>query len=158
MKKLLWIAAVMVALALPGSVLAAGACPQEPVADPGGRYVTITFTCTGDSGDGSVPATAFNAANMALILDKARLNYVRAYPTSGGTAPDAADVTLTMNGQDLLGGAGANLIHATATQDVYPLNTGGDIRFPLITGTVTLGVANQATASANYTIEAVFGK
>lgn len=158
MKKLLVIAAVIVALALPGSVWAAGSCTQSAVADAKSRYVTIKFVCTGDSGDGSIPATAISTANMALLLDKARLVSVTAYPTSGGTAPDAANVTLTMNGQDLLGGAGANLIHATATQDVYPLNTGGDIRFPLITGTVTLGVAAQATNSANYTIEAVFGK
>ena len=158
MKKLLWIAAVMVALALPGSLWAAGSCTQTAVVDAASRYVLVKFVCTGDSGNGSIPATAVSTANMALILDKARLNYARAYPTSGGTAPDAADVTLLMNGQDLLGGAGVNLIHATATQDTYPLNTGGDIRFPLITDTVTLGVANQATASANYTIEAVFGK
>lgn len=158
MKKLLLIAAIIAALAAPGHLMAAGSCTQTATADAGSRYVTIKFVCTGDSGDGSIPATAFSAANMALILDKARLLSVTAYPTSGGTAPDAADVTLTMKGQDLLGGSGANLIHATATQDTYPLNTGGDIRFPLVTGTVTLGVANQATHSANYTIEAVFGK
>ena len=158
MKKLLMISALIVALAIPVSLWAAGSCTQTPTRDASSRYVLIKFACTGAADDGSIPATPISADNMTLILDKARLLSVTAYPTSGGTAPDAADVTLTMNGQDLLGGAGANLIHATATQDTYPLNTGGDIRFPLITGTVTLGVANQATVSANYTIEAVFGK
>jgi hypothetical protein len=158
MKKLLLIAALIVALAVPGLLWAAGSCTQSAVVDSGSRYVSIKFVCTGDSGDGSIPATAISTANMKLILDKARLLSVTAYPTSGGTAPDAANVTLTMNGQDLLGGAGTNLIHATATQDAYPLNTGGDIRFPLITNTVTLAVAAQATVSANYTIEAIFGK
>lgn len=161
MKKLLLIAAVIVALATPGSLWAAGSCTQTATKDASSRFLLIKFVCTGDGAGGtagSIPATAISAANMALILDKARLVSVMAYPTTGGTAPDAADVTLTMNGQDLLGGAGVNLIHATATQDVYPLNTGGDVRFPLITNTVTLGVANQATASANYTIEAIFGK
>ena len=158
MKKLLLIAAIIVALTTPLTLWAAGSCTQTATRDAASRFVLIKFVCTGDSGNGSIPATAISAANMALILDKARLLSVTAYPTSGGTAPDAADVTLTMNGQDLLGGAGANLIHATATQDTYPLNTGGDIRFPFITNTVTFGVANQATVSANYTIEAVFGK
>jgi hypothetical protein len=158
MKKLLLIAAIVTVLAFPGVLLAAGSCTQSAVADAGSRYVLIKFVCTGASDDGSIPATPISAANMKLIQDKTRLLSVMAYPTSGGTAPDAANVTLTMNGQDLLGGAGANLIHATATQDAYPLNTGGDIRFPLITNTVTLGVAAQATVSANYTIEATFGK
>ena len=158
MKKLLLIAAIIVALAIPGILWAAGSCTQTAVKDASSRYLTIKFVCTGDSANGSIPATAISSDNMGIILDKARLLYVTAYPTSGGTAPDAADVTLTMNGQDLLGGAGVNLIHATATQDTYPLNTGGDIRFPLITNTVTLAVAAQATVSANYTIEAIFGK
>lgn len=158
MKKLLLIAAVIAVIAAPDLLMAAGSCTQSATNDKASRFVSIKFVCTGDAADGTIPATAISAENMALIQDKAQLRYVRAYPTSGGTAPDAADVTLTMNGQDLLGGAGVNLIHATATRDVYALNTGGDIWFPVITGTVTLGVANQATVSANYTIEAVFGR
>jgi hypothetical protein len=94
---------------------------------------------------------------MALVLDKAALNSVVVYPTSGGTAPDAADVQVLMNGMDLLGGLGTNLIHATATQGLNPASTfTGNIWFPIITGTLTLKVSNQATASANYTVKLLF--
>ena len=56
-------------------------------------------------------------------------------------------------GGDLLQGNGANLIHATDWQEVKP---------PLapapVIGALTLDVDNQATASAEYTIELTFVK
>lgn len=110
----------------------------------------ITLACTGDSSDGSIPSTTVDVSHLK---GKFYLYQVVAFPTSGGTAPDAADVTVTMDGQDLLGGKGVNLIHATATQDVFPYSTFmSSWRFPLITSNLTLAVANQATASANFTI------
>ena len=159
MKKLLLIAALIVALAIPGSLWAAGSCVQSAVKDSSGTTVLIKFVCTGASDDGSIPNTDVSATNMALILDKTYLYTVKAYPTSGGTAPDAADVSVYMAGQDLLGGKGVNLIHATATQDTFPYSAFmAGYRYPAITGTVQLRVANQATASANYTIELEFVK
>jgi hypothetical protein len=69
------------------------------------------------------------------------------------------------NGMDLLGSAdggttpygGANLIHATLTKMslpyYYDTNLGTQkAYFPMITGTLTLDVDNQATASANWTV------
>jgi hypothetical protein len=140
-------------------VYAAGSCTQSAVSDAAGTSVLIKFVCTGDSGDGSIPNTDVSAANMALILDKTYFYTMTAYPTSGGTPPDAADVQLLMNGLDLLGGKGTNLIHPTATKEAFGYSSDmGAWRTPVIVSTVTLSVANQATVSANYTIELVFIK
>jgi hypothetical protein len=156
MKKLLLIAAIIAALIVPGSSWAAGSCTQTDVSAYTGGFTIIKFVCTGSADDGSIPDTALSAANLAILQGTHYLYQVVAYPTSGGTAPDAADVQILMRGQDLLGGKGANLIHATNTLDVLPYNTiTTAYRFPAITETLTLKVSNQATPSANYTIELV---
>lgn len=134
----------------------AGSCTQSATTTPGG-FVKISFVCTGDSTNGSIPNTAFSAANMAVIQGTHYLLSVTAYPTSGGTAPDAADVALLMNGMDLLGAKGVNLIHATATQDTVPYSAFmAAYRYPGIVNTLTQTIANQGTNSANFTIEYLF--
>lgn len=156
MKRLLLGIIAVLMIALPVMVQAAGSCTQNPAQYTGG-FVKVAFVCTGDAANGSVPDTAFSAANMALILGTHYLMSVTTYPTADGTAPDAADVQLTMYGMDLLGGKGVNLIHATNTQDTLPYSTFmGMYRYPGIVGTLTQKVANQATASADFTIEYLF--
>ena len=158
MKTMRWFCLVLAAAILwGGSAWADGACVQTASANRSSGSVVITFVCTGDVANGSIPATAFSTANMALIKGTHFLYSVIAYPTSGGTAPDAADVTVSMKGLDLLGGKGANLIHATNPQEVTPYSLFTTMyKFFRIYDTLTLGVANQATASAEYTIDFVF--
>lgn len=116
-------------------------------------FRTLTFTCVGDSVDGSIPDTAVSSANMAYITGW-RLYKVVADP--GATAPDAADVLIKdTGGNDLLDGNGTNLIDPTATKATYPAIDGVAATQP-ITGTITLDVDNQATASATYTITLYF--
>ena len=138
---------------------AAGSCTQFKEKATGG-FVHIFFYCTGDVSDGSIPNTAIATASMNEILLTHYLYTVSAYPTVGGTAPDAADVfILDARGEDLLGSTnggttankGANLIHATLKKTVLPYTF-----FPPVLNTLSLKVLNQATASANYTIELVF--
>jgi hypothetical protein len=103
---------------------------------------------------------------MSEISGKYYLYTVAAYPTSGGTAPDAADVfILDAKGEDLLGSAdagttaknGLNLIHATLKKTTFPYSTYlQQAYFPFIINNLTLKVSNQATNSANYTIELIF--
>jgi hypothetical protein len=130
-------------------------------------FKTVVFTCVGDDGNGSVSNTATSGTSGidAHILGW-YLYSIMAYPLSGGTAPDAADVMLyDANGMDLLGSAdagttpygGANLIHATLTKITFPYfyntNLGTyQIYFPLITGALTLDVDNQGTNDAEYVI------
>jgi len=130
---------------------------------------TITFLCTGDVGDGSIPDTVMTVRNFEKVKGW-YLYEVEAYPTSGGTAPDAADVfILDANTIDLLGSedggttayAGLTLIHATLSQtakpNMYLPRAGLHINYyPIIKNLITLKVANQATASANWTIVLTF--
>lgn len=131
----------------------------------------LIFLCTGDAADGSVPNTATSTPNTSFIKGM-RLFQVEAYPTAGGTAPDAADVfILDADGMDLLGSVdgsttayrGLNLIHATlkyaTNPDLYRLGQTSHVDYyPLITGALTLKVKNQATVNANYTIVLTFIK
>lgn len=155
MKKI-FIASLIIAFFLPVSALAAGSC-TESVKQYTGGFVAISLACTGDATNGSVPNTSLSASALALIQGTHYLFMVSAYPTSGGTAPDAADITILDGTYDVLGGKGVNLIHATARQDTYPYSTFiSNWRYWPITGGLTLAVANQSTASANFTIEMVF--
>ena len=122
----------------------------------GSNIRTVVFTCTGDAADGSIPDTDVIASSMADLVGM-YLYSATAWPTADGTAPDAADVQILMNGEDLLGAKGVNLIHATATQSTEPYSAFMTAyRYPLVTSTLTLKVENQETASADYTIELVF--
>jgi hypothetical protein len=94
---------------------------------------------------------------MAILTGNYYLYTVTAYPTSGGTAPDAADIAVLQNSEDLLGGKGVNLLHATATYTTFPYSSFmSTYRFPMIVSALTLTLANQATVSANFTIELIF--
>jgi hypothetical protein len=159
MKKL-WILLAAVLLSFPSLLMAAGSCTQTPYTYAPGSAVVIKLVCTGDIAGGTVgtiPTQTITTANMAHILGVYYFYQAKAYPTSGGTAPDAADVAVLMDGQDMLGAKGVNLIHATATYDTFPYSTFmSSYRYPMITNTITVTVANQATASANWTIELLF--
>ena len=157
MKRLLLIAAVIAVLIAPYMAQAAGSCVQTSYAYSVSGSVLIKLVCTGDAANGSIPTQTISDANMALIQWTHYFYQAKAYPTSGGTAPDAADVTVLMDGQYLLGAKGANLIHATATQDTLPYSAFmSSYRYPMVTNTLTLAVSNQATNSANYTLELLF--
>lgn len=161
----IWI--LVLALMAPLSVWAAGSCTQSCVPVGQQTQYKCTFLCTGDVSSGSIPNTALTDANMALVQGM-YLYTVSAYPTSGGVAPDAADVfVLDAKGEDLLGSAdggttankGANLIHATLKKTTFPYSYYlSQAYFPLVVNALTLKVANQATASATYTIELVFAR
>lgn len=142
-------------------VAAEDICTQTVVEDRGAKMATLTLVCTGTN-----TSTAVSAANLAKIKGQTSgigtryLVAVCARPTTDGTAPDAADITITMNNLDLLGGKGANLIHATNTQCTIPYNTVmATYWYPPIYGSaITIATANQATAEADYTIDFIFGQ
>ncbi|MCK5610953.1 hypothetical protein KAR91_54275 [Candidatus Pacearchaeota archaeon] len=174
MKKL-FLVLLAVLLVLPVGAYAAGDVTQGTVIDVGEVRLnshptrTITFLCVGDSGDGSIPNTDLTVANFEKVKGW-YLYEVEAYPTSGGPAPDAADVfILDENTIDLLesedGGttayAGLTLIHATlgrvAKPNMYLPRAGLHVNYyPIIKNTITLKVANQGTVSADWTIVMTF--
>ena len=158
MKRLILIIALALALMIPSSLWAAapGDCVQTPYQYTPGGYIKVKLVCTAGAG-GDISTQTIASATMALLTGPYCLYQVIARPTTGGTAPDAADIAVLMNGMDLLGGKGVNLIHATATQDTFPYSAFmSSYRFPAITDALTLTVANEAANGANYTIELVF--
>lgn len=160
-----FIGLVLVLLFISSTCFAAGTVTQQAVKVGPGR-MNVILTCTGDSADGSIPATDLKAEYIKTLKDG---NYalvdVIAFPTPGGTAPDAADVTVKAKNhktysstvspavaRDILGGAGVNLIHATNEQSIGA----GMPTYETVNGDLTVAVANQATVSANYTLILVF--
>jgi hypothetical protein len=144
-----------------------GTVTQSDTILVGKNTILVVFTCVGDDSDGSIPDTDLSTANTyKLKMGNYSLRDVIAFPTPSGTAPDAADVTVKIKSyptrtsggvdstispavpRDILGGAGTNLIHATDEQNIGPT-------MPLyepVVGPLTLGVANQGTLSAEFTI------
>ena len=131
------------------------------------RIKRVTFTCTSDTSTKDIPDTDFNSADE--VTGYYMLN-IMAYPTSGGTPPDAANVfILDENNLDLLGSIdggttaynGLNLIHATLAKMNLPsyLDTkaGSNVNFyHLVTGELTLRVTGMTTGLADYTIVCTF--
>jgi hypothetical protein len=157
MKRITIIIALALAL-LPSSLWAAtpGTCVQTPYQLSPMSFM-VRFVCTHSADGGGLATQTIPAETMAILEGSYFLYSVTAYPTSGGTAPDAADIAVLMNGEDLLGTKGVNLIHATATQDTFPYSAYmSSYRYPRINNTITMTVANQGTASANYTIDLDF--
>lgn len=163
-------------LLIPTLLFAAGASvtqTQTVVRNSDGYPVsqTLTFICTGDNATGAIANTDTSSANTALITGWYLVS-VDAYPTSGGTAPDAADVMIyDANSLDLLGSedggttayAGLTLLHATLPRrclpNLYLPRAGIHVNYyPVITGTLTLDVDNQATNSANWTVVLTFAR
>lgn len=127
-----------------------------------GEVLEVTYEITAHT-DGSVTDISTNTDLLAdgvstyTDLIKGRsLRAVEAFPTAGGTAPDAADVTVKdSDGLDLLNAGGANLIHATNKLSTYATIDDLGATIP-VRGALTIGIANQATASANFTIRLCF--
>jgi hypothetical protein len=170
MKKLIMFIIVVLMLAIPAlSWAVPGSCVQTQANYPESGMRKVIFTCTGSSVDGSIPNTDTSAAITSFIKGY-QLFQVDAYPTSGGTAPDEANVfILDAKGLDLLGSEdggttayeGLKLIHATlvrtAIPSIYLPRAGVHLNyFPYVTGTLTLKVTAQATVSANYTVGLYF--
>jgi hypothetical protein len=165
MKKLIMSILAVMLMASNLWALTPGSC-VESVGSYTGGAVVVKLECAGSPDDGAIPNTDISTPVIAILEGTHYLYTVSAYPTSGGTAPDAADVfIIDENGEDLLGSAdggttpqnGANLIHATLKKTTFPYSTYlSQAYFPMVTGTLTLEVLNQATHSADYTIELVF--
>ena len=122
------------------------------------KFLKVTLTCTGGTaGDaGTIPATVINtlAGVIAYRLTGTDLTFVMAYP--GVTPPtDASDITITMDGVDILGGGGTNLIDSTTYTSTPPgtVSAYGDVP---ITGNITLNLTNNIVASSIFHVILIF--
>ena len=170
MKKTILIIALALALMIPSSLwaaagscasslwAAAGSCVQTPYNYAGGGF-RVTLVCTGGTAGetGTIPTQTIDTDTMLLLTGIYYLYQVEAKPTAGGTAPDAGDVAVLMSGVDQLGAKGVDLIHATETRATFPYSAFmSSYAYPLVRSAITVTVANQITASANFTIELIF--
>lgn len=106
---------------------------------------SLIFSWTGDSTNGSVPATACNRAIDGYII------LVITNPGSTSPTPDY-DITLTDDdGVDVMGGQLMNR-DASNTEQVIP-KTGNIIQKRWVSGYITLNLSNNSVASATGTVE-----
>lgn len=153
-------------VAIPG--FAAESVVEGNLEQSGPGIYEVAFTIT-TAADGNIVATAFSNTLIASLKGKYFLQ-VDAFPTSGGTAPDAADVILKdENGIYYLGSiddgstayAGLNLIHATIPKSCIPnmyltgQTTHINYYWP-VRGALTFDIINQGTDSADITLIFVF--
>ena len=124
----------------------------------GENVMTIVFTCTGDSSDGTIPDTSTDSKTYGTdkvtltsmiqgwFIDKVQVN------PDDVTAPDAASVDiLDADGIDLLDSNGDNLIHASNSLATVPA-TDSQNKLQPITGAITLSVSGQDTVDAVYVV------
>jgi len=144
------------AFAAVGTVTGAATVVKKIAGQP--AVVKVVLTCTGGTAGeaGTYPATVINTLSgvSSTTLLGLNLHYIQVYP--GGTAPvDASDMTITMDGVDILGGRGTDLIDNTSLTSCAPGTVGavGDIP---ITGNITLNISGNTTASAVVTIILTF--
>jgi len=111
----------------------------------------LVLTCVADADAATFPATVLNDLQTAHRIEGLQLYSIKTIP--GGTAPTAdSDITITDEyGVDLLGGKGTNLISDTAKKWALfgPQNYTASA---LITGDVTINIANNSVKSAEITV------
>lgn len=154
MKKKIVILALL-ALLIPSVLFAAGTVTQR--LDGIGRDMwKLTFTCTGDSSDGSFPATDISATNMAYLEGK---YLVKVTTNPGTTAPtDNYDITITdANGVDIMGGTLANR-DTSNSEEALPYIGGVAYGPTPIPGTLTLNITNNSVNSAGIVVELIFSR
>lgn len=162
MRRLLLLIVAIIFILVPGVTLAAGdvtqALTQIYSSDRHLVRRIITFSCTGDSSDGSIPNTDTSATNTALIKGW----YLYKVQTDGnhaGTEPtENSDVYIKdASGIDLLDGNGVDMLDNTAEREFHPA-IDGTPALQAIDGTITLDVDNQGVNSATYTVKLIFVK
>ncbi len=110
----------------------------------------LTFSCTGDSSDGSIP----DSATSSIYTDEIVGWYLDQVIVDPGATAPTADSDVVINdewGFDLLGGNGSNLLHSSTTKTTIPATDGQNKRQPVL-GALTLSVTNQSVNSATYDV------
>lgn len=143
MKRMMILAAIVLLL-LPSVAVAAGSCAATSTTTRQ-NVVVITWTCVGDSSNGTYPATDSNVGVRGWLF---------AVDTVPGTTnpEDNWDATLTnADGYDLMGGALANRDTANAERAV-PVKTAW------VDGPLTLTISGNSTVSADIVVKAYIYK
>jgi len=160
---------LLVALLLIPSILFAAELVTQSAAEQVASHMWEVKFVIQTATDGSMTATPLTANNIRKVRGM-YLMQVDAFPTSGGTAPDAASVFVyDENAIYYLGSedggttayAGLNLIHATLAKacipNMYLTGQATHINYYWpIRGALTVAIADQATSTAHITIILTF--
>jgi len=159
---------IIVFLALMTAVTAQASNVYVPsIAYKGKTIFIVKIVCTGTSDGAATDALSITAAAYPEIFDMIQETWlVSATTMKGGTAPDAADLTVQqqIGGSaavvEMFGTNGVNAIHASATYTVYPIYTSGTSAngYWPITGALIVDVENQTSAGGITNIYLVFSK
>lgn len=134
---------------MPGTITGAIERINTPLDRP--SLTILTLTCTGDSANGSYPATVINTLTDIAKYDLRGLKLYSLVTSPGTTGPtDNSDMTITDKyGIDILGGAGANIVDNSANNRVF-INP--DTAASIITGNWTINITNNSVDSAVTTV------
>jgi hypothetical protein len=141
------------------SAIAAGTCDVVTT-----RFVkskiTVTVTCTADAADGSFPDTSFGANTNNILQRKGNYWLINVQVTPGTTGPTADSDLQLLNADDydVLGGAGTDNVDTATTNEFYPENTSGDLRYYPVVSDLTQVLSNNAVNSAEITITYFFSE
>lgn len=110
----------------------------------------VVISCVGDASNGTIPDTDLTALTGYTNGSIKGWGFWLVETMFGATAPtDLSDLYLkTEDGNDLLAGAGVNMIKAAANAAIWPL-----IPVVPIGAKLTIDVDNQAVVSATYKIK-----
>jgi hypothetical protein len=127
----------------------------------GGETIKVKYDITAHT-DGTVTDISTDTDKIAdgrtvtELIKGRNFKMIESLPTSGGTAPAAANVTVkNANGLDLLNGNGTSLIHATAAQAAYPMIDGQPATIP-VPGALTIGVSTMTNNGSDETLILTF--
>ena len=148
MKKLLTAFLLVLLIASPAMALPAvgdSTCVlTQTGSEPGAEHMWRQYTCTADSGDGSMAAYTITGFNSFYLYS------VETWP--GATAPtDATDFTLlnAITGEDMMGGNGTNGIDATSTLTLIPRSAAMELNFyHMVKYNLSLVITNNSVLSA----------
>ena len=122
--------------------------------------IEITYVITTHT-DGTITAITTDTDKIAdgrtytELIRGMGLRVVEVFPTSGGTAPDAGDVTVKdSDGLDLLNAGGVDLIQTTK-QSTYPLIDDLPATIP-VRGVLSIDIANEDAEVIHLTIRLIF--
>ncbi len=137
MRKIFFTLAVL--LALSGPAFGAGSCAVS-YSQPSIGVTVVTFSWTGDSSNGSVPATASGNLNGFVFM----------IVTDPGTPSPTDDYDITLvdgDGEDILGAGGENRDTAN-TESLRPEIGGTAVDSRFVDGGLTLNLSNNSVNSA----------
>lgn len=119
----------------------------------------VSLSLTASGGTFSSIAINNDNANALTLLTGYWLSHVKVIPGSTGPTDDS-DLTITVNGVDILGGNGANIVDNATNGYCVPFGSNTDAQYPMSGSddVLTVNISNNLVATASVTVLLVFEK